>query len=197
MIGKLRDMMKSRDGGWVISFTTPEDFSEAFDDLRDREVEITIKKAGKKRSLTANGFAWVLINQIAEKLQEKEPSNGWTPLEVYRAAVREVAGACKVHMLPVEDADEIIKDWEEMGMGFQVEVLSVENGWVEALFWKGSHLFSSQQMSILINILIQEANTHGIPTMPDEEARKLIGDWAVRRKENENNSANAGSQVSA
>ena len=187
MIARLRDMMKTRDGKWIISIVTPEDFTEEFDDLKDKDVNVTIKKAGKKRSLDANAFAWVLINQIAEKLQIKEPKSGWTPIEVYRAAVREVAGACNVHMVRVEEADEIFKDWVDMGIGFQVEVMaSPREGWLEALFWKGSHLFNSEQMSALINILIQEANQQGIPTMPDEEARKLIGEWAIKRKENEN-----------
>lgn len=187
MIAKLRDMMKTRDGKWIISIVTPEDFTEEFDDLKDKDVNVTIKKAGKKRSLDANAFAWVLINQIAEKLQTKEPRSGWTPIEVYRAAVRGVAGACNVHMVHIEEADEIFKDWTDMGIGFQVEVMSSPRaGWLEALFWKGSHLFTSEQMSVLINILIQEANQQGIPTMPDEEARKLIGEWAVKRKENEN-----------
>ena len=197
MIARLRDMVKTRDGKWVVSFTTPEDFSEGFDDLKDKDVEVIIKKRGKRRSLDANAYAWVLINQIAAKLQETEPQNGWTPLEVYRAAVREVAGACKVHMVPVDDADEIFKDWTDMGMGFQVEPLGISDGWIETLFWKGSHLFTSQQMSVLINILIQEANQQGIPTMPDDEARKMIGDWAVKRKENENVSADEGASVPA
>ena len=197
MIARLKDMAKTRDGKWVVSFTTPEDFSEGFDDLKDKDVEVIIKKWGKRRSLDANAYAWVLINQIAAKLQEKEPKNGWTPLEVYRAAVREVAGACKVHMVPVDDADEIFKDWTDMGMGFQVEPLGISDGWIETLFWKGSHLFTSQQMSVLINILIQEANQQGIPTMPDDEARKMIGDWAVKRKENENVSADEGASVPA
>lgn len=197
MIGRLKDMAKTRDGKWVVSFTTPEDFSEGFDDLKDKDIEVIIKKWGKRRSLDANAYAWVLINQIAAKLQEKEPKNGWTPLEVYRAAVREVAGACKVHMVPVDDADEIFKDWTDMGMGFQVEPLGISDGWIETLFWKGSHLFTSQQMSVLINILIQEANQQGIPTMPDDEARKMIGDWAVKRKENENVSADEGASVPA
>jgi len=197
VIGRLKDMAKTRDGKWVVSFTTPEDFSEGFDDLKDKDIEVIIKKWGKRRSLDANAYAWVLINQIAAKLQEKEPKNGWTPLEVYRAAVREVAGACKVHMVPVDDADEIFKDWTDMGMGFQVEPLGISDGWIETLFWKGSHLFTSQQMSVLINILIQEANQQGIPTMPDDEARKMIGDWAVKRKENENVSADEGASVPA
>lgn len=197
MIARLHDMAKSRDGKWIISITTPEDFSETYDDLKDKDLEVIIKKRSKRRSLDANAYAWSLINQIAAKLQEKEPRNGWTPLEVYRAAVREVAGACKVHMVPIEDADEIFKDWEDMGMGFQIEPLGVRDGWVETLFWKGSHLFSSQEMSVLINILIQEANQQGIPTMPDDEARKMIGEWAVKRKENENVSADEGTTVPA
>lgn len=187
MIAKLRDMVKSRDGQWIISITTPENFSEAFDELKDQELNVEIKKAYKKRSLDANAYAWVLINKIAEKLQEKEPDGGWTPLEVYRAAIRDVAGACEIHPIPIDIADDFAEQWTSLGDGYQIEFFpSSEEGWLFGKLWKGSHTYSSQQMNILIKILIQEAEQQGIPTITDKEAEKLIGRWAVKKKENEN-----------
>ena len=184
MIGRLKDMVKSRDGReWVISFTTSSDFSESFDELYGKDLNITIRKASRARSLDANAFAWVLINQIAGKLQEKEPRNGWTPIEVYRNAIRDVAGACTIHCMPNDQVEQIVEDWKSLGMGFQVETFpSKIEGCTNGYFWKGSHLYSSQQMSELISMLIQEAEGLGIPTIPDEEATRLLGEWGKKRE---------------
>ena len=67
MIGQLKDMTRSRDGKWVISFATSEDFSAMFDELADKEVTVEIKRVRQRRSLDANAYAWVLIDKIAER----------------------------------------------------------------------------------------------------------------------------------
>ena len=67
MIGRLKDITKNRSGEWVVSFSTPENFTEAFDALADKEVNIEIKQARKHRSLSANAYAWTLIDKISEK----------------------------------------------------------------------------------------------------------------------------------
>lgn len=183
MICRLKDMVRSRSGEWVISFTTSSDFSETFDDLYGKDLDVTFKRVSKMRSLDANAFAWVLINKIAQKLQEKEPRSGWTPMEVYRTAIRDVAGACTLHCIPNDQVDQFVNDWLSLGMGFQVEtapskIEGCTNGW----FWKGSHLYDTQQMSTLINLLIQQAEELGIPTIPDEEAKRLLGNWEKRHE---------------
>ena len=67
MIGKLRELLWLRGGEWVVSFTTREDPSSLFNELKDAAVHIEIKKAANRRSRDANAFAWVLIDKIAEK----------------------------------------------------------------------------------------------------------------------------------
>lgn len=183
MIARLKEMTRSRDGKeWVVSFTTPIDFREAFDDLAGKDVDVQIKRHYKKRSLDANAFAWALINQIAAKLQEKEPKSGWTSREVYRSAVRDIAGVCTEHCMPNDQVEQIVNDWLSLGDGFQVELFpSKVEGCTNGHFWKGSHIYNTQQMSTLINILIQEAEGLGIPTITDEQAQKMLGQWDKKR----------------
>lgn len=183
MIGRLKDMTMNRNGEWVISFSTPVDFREEFDDLSGKELEIEIKQHRKRRSLDANGFAWVLINKIAGKLQEKEPGHGWTPTEVYRNAIRDVAGASSVHCIPNDQVDQFIQDWRNLGIGFQAEVWDSKiDGCKTGVFWKGSHLYDTQQMSTLIQILVQEAEGLGISTLTDNEIEKMLGTWGQKKK---------------
>lgn len=180
--GTLKDLMRGREEGtWVVSFTTHTDFREAFDDLNGKELVVEMKKSSKRRSLDANAMAWAIINQIAAKLQEKEPRHGWTATEVYRNAIREVAGACSVHCMPNDQIDQFIEDWESLGTGFQVETFPSQiPGCTNGRFWKGSHMYNTQQMSTLINGLIQDAEALGIPTLTDREAEKLLANWKER-----------------
>lgn len=201
MLAKLKDMVRSRDGReWVISFTTPEDFRESFDDLYDKPLDITIKRRYKKRSLDANAFAWVLITKITDELQRKEPQNGWTMTEVYKDAVREIGGVCTPHCIPDADIDDFVEDWCSLGLGFQAKIFpSKVPGCTNVLLWKGSHMFNSLQMSVMISNLIQQAEGLGIHTITPEEEAKMIDKWDRKRKETRNeesHSENESPQVS-
>lgn len=178
MIGELKGLSKDFDGRQIISVAVQADFREEYDDLKDKPVVVEIKRYRKKRSLEANRYAWVLINKIAEKLQEKEPRNGWTPEEVYRNAIRDIAGACTIHCMPSNQAEQFAADWTALGIGFQVELFPSQiEGCTNGKFWKGSHLYDTAQMSTLIHILIQEAEQQGIPTLRDEDVQKMLGGW--------------------
>ena len=178
MVGELKGLSKDFDGRQIISVAVQADFRESYEDLKDKPVTVDIKRYRKKRSLDANAFCWTLVNQIAEKLQEKEPKHGWTPEEVYRTAIRDIAGACSVHCIPNDQIDQFVEDWNSLGIGFQAETFPSQiKGCTNGKFWKGSHLYDTQQMSTLINILIQEAEQQGIPTISDKEAERMLGGW--------------------
>ena len=178
MVGELKGLSKDFDGRQIISVAVQADFREAYEDLKDKPVSVDIKRYRKQRSLDANAFCWTLVNQIAEKLQEKEPKHGWTPEEVYRTAIRDIAGACSVHCIPNDQIDQFVEDWNSLGIGFQAETFPSQiKGCTNGKFWKGSHLYDTQQMSTLINILIQEAEQQGIPTISDKEAERMLGGW--------------------
>ena len=61
MKGKLRDLTVNRDGTQNITVTVAADFTAAFDELQGAVVDIEITKAGKRRSLDANAYCWVLV----------------------------------------------------------------------------------------------------------------------------------------
>lgn len=189
MIGKLKELLRLMGGEWVISFTTREDPRSLFDELKDQTVKIDIKKASKHRSLSANAYAWVLINLITEKLQQKEPRNGWTVTEVYKNAIREIGGISDIYGVK-ESALEAFKElWIGDHLGRQVEVIpgSEKPGWLNVKAWKGSSDFDSQQMNVFINSLIQEAEAQGIPTVTDQEVERMVTGWQKAScKKNEN-----------
>lgn len=172
MIGKLKDLLILRGGEWLISFTTREDPGQLFDDLKDSAVKVEIKKASKHRSLSANNYAWVLIDKIAEK-------TGVKPIEVYRNAIRDIGGVSDFYGMKEAAYEAFCDLWTAGHQGRQVEVIpgSSKPGWINVQAWKGSSDFDSAQMARLIDSLIQDAEAQGIPTMPDNEVERMVSKW--------------------
>ena len=171
MIGKLKDLTKSRSGEWVISFSTPEDVSEMFDALADKEVNVEIKQAHKRRSLDANAYAWVLIDKIAAKTGVKKT-------EVYRNAIRDIGGTSDIICVMDKAVARLREGWEKNGIGWQTDTMkSSINGCTNVVLYYGSSVYDSKQMASLIDSLIQDAEALGIPTITDKEAERLIGKW--------------------
>ena len=172
MIGKLKEMFRLRGGEWVVSFTTRDDPGTLFDDLKDQPVRVEIKKAAKHRSLSANNFAWVLIDQIAEK-------TGESVTDVYRTAIRDIGGVSDCYGVKESAFPDFCAIWKGGHLGRQVEIIpgSTKPGWINVRAWKGSSDFDSVQMARFIDSLIQEAENLGIPTVPDAEIQKMVGQW--------------------
>lgn len=176
MIAKLKDLTKSLDGQWVVTFTTQTDFREAFDDLKKGEVSVEIKKACKKRSLTANAYAWVLMDQIAAKVGRKV-------VDVYREAIRDVGGISTVIGMKDIAIPAFRQSWEVGHLGRQIEIIpgSPKDGWSNVKIYFGSSEFDSEQMSRFIGNLIQDAESLGIPTLTEEQARKMLVNWSKKQ----------------
>ena len=178
MIGKLKDLYRLQGGEWLMSFTTRDDPGSLFDDLKDQPVRVEIKKASKHRSLSANNYAWVLIDKIAEK-------TGVPASEVYRTAIREIGGVSDFYGMKEAAFDAFCEIWTAGHLGRQVEIIpgSSKPGWINVQAWKGSSDFDSAQMARLIDSLIQEAEAQGIPTIADDEKERMVDQWGKRRSQ--------------
>ena len=171
MIGKLTNMRRLFGGDWEITFSTKEDFSGAYDDLKDNPVNVEIKKASAKRSRDANAFAWVLIDKIAEKMRISK-------VEVYRNAIREIGGVSEMVCVQDKAVERLREGWQKNGIGWQTETMpSKLPGCTNVILYYGSSTYDTAQMSRLLDLIIQEAEQLGIPTLRDE-ADALLGKWA-------------------
>ena len=172
MIAKLKECLRLRSGEWICSFTTSENPEQMFDDLRESPVKVEIKKASKSRSLSANAYAWVLIDKISEK-------TGINQTDVYRAAIREIGGTRTLLGMKDEAIPVFTENWQRGHLGRQVEIIpgSSKPGWSNVRVFYGSSEFDSAQMARLIDSLIQDAESLGIPTINDDEAERMISKW--------------------
>ena len=177
MIGKLKELMRLAGGEWLVSFTTRDDPCTMFDDLKDVAIRVDIKKANKHRSLSANNFAWALIDQIAEV-------TGKTVTEVYQNAIREIGGISDYYGMKEQAYESFCEIWTKGHLGRQVEIIpgSAKPGWINVRAWKGSSDFDSAQMARLIDSLIQDAENLGIPTIADEEIERMVNRWGKPAK---------------
>ena len=170
MIGNLTAIQRLFGGEWAITFSTREDFSSEFQRMKDIPVNVEIKKAANKRSKDANAFCWVLVDKIAEKMHIAKS-------EVYRSAIREIGGVSETVCVRDKAVERLRSGWEKNGIGWQTETMpSKLHGCTNVVLYYGSSTYDTAQMSRLIDLLIQEAEQLGIPTLRDE-ATELLGRW--------------------
>ena len=180
MIGKLKDLMRTRDGEWLVSFTTRVDPRPIFDQFTDKDVNVEIKKASKHRSKTANDFAWSLCTDIGNALKPPVPKE-----EVYRRAIKDV-GSFENLCVRSDAVDFFRKTWEQRGIGWVTEVIDYCQipGYKTVFAYYGSSTYDTETMSRLIDYLKQDAENMGlaIPISKEEEER-LMNNWGRRRSE--------------
>ena len=170
MTGKLNQVVCLAGGEWLCSFTTRDDPGQIWDDLKEIPVRIEISKASKHRSLSANNFCWALIDKIAEK-------TGINQSEVYRTAIREIGGVSETVCVQDKAVDRLCSGWEKNGIGWQTDTMpSKIPGCTNVILYYGSSTYDTAQMSRLLDLIIQECEQQGIPTLRDE-ATELLGKW--------------------
>ena len=174
MQGKLKSLTMNRDGTQDVTVTLRADFRETYDELKDKDISVDIKRYTKHRSLDANARAWVLIDQIAEKTNTKK-------VEVYREAIRGIGGVSDIVCVKEAAVESLCQHWKDHGQGWMTEVTQSKlPGCKNVTLWYGSSVYTTQQMSRLIDSLIQDAEALGIPTMTEEEKDRLLNQWGMR-----------------
>lgn len=174
MIGKLKDLLRTQGGEWLVSFTTKADPRELFDKHGDNEVSIEIKKASKARSKTANDFCWAMCRDIGGALRPPISKE-----EVYRMAIKEV-GKCETMHMRAEAIPTFKEIWGKKGTGWFIETVDYSPipGCKLVFAYYGSSTYDTVEMSRLLDWLKQDMENMGlmIPVSKEEEER-LLAQW--------------------
>ena len=123
----------------------------------------------EKRSNEANKYMWQLCTKIGDAI-------GQTKEEVYLHAVQEKGRYIQCHV-DQSDLKRFTKQWEEGGLGYQVQLVGETPAFVIVNAYYGSHLYDRKEMSLLIDYLIEDARSLDIETMPEEELQSLLTSW--------------------
>ena len=167
MKARLRDLSFGVDGKQILSLTIEGDFREKWDDLKEKDLEVDIKKYRKKRSKNANDFLWTICEEIAK-------NQGITKEEVYRKQIREVG---VYEPLPIrEDKIPLFEEaWRKNGIGWFVDV--VDNsfpGYKKVFAYYGTSTYNTEEMSRVINAALEDARALGIDLISPEELSLLL-----------------------
>lgn len=166
------------ESGWLMIRPERQDLGKAMAAVRkhkDRLYDLEIKEHREKRSLSANAYAWVLIDKLAK-------AQGITPLEVYRYAIQNIGGNTEIMLVPDDGVDKFRRIWEAQGMGWICRELGPSTcpGHSEMLCYYGSSTYSSKQMALLIDSLVQDCNALDIETWPPEKLALLVEGWNAK-----------------
>ena len=180
MTGTLSGLTLNRDGTQNVTITINADFSEQYDMLKDKTIDVDIKKASVRRSLDANGFLWHLCSEIAKK-SSKYSNDG--KVDVYKEAIR-AKGEWEPLLIKKEAIDKFINRWADKGTGWFAEVIDdyKENYKIIHAYY-GSSTYDSLAMSHIIDYVVNIANDLGIPTLTPKEKERLLGRWADKHDE--------------
>ena len=182
--GRLKDLTFARGGEQILSLALPRgtDICEAYDELLDVDVDITIVKHRNRRSNDANAYCWVLCSKLAEVLSKDGQIH--TKEEVYRNAIKNV-GVYRDLEIDVDAEKTLMTIWNAYGTGWFAERVDfVKDSETKVLLrcYYGSSQYNTKCMSILIDNLIQDCKALGIETATPAEIEHLMELWETAER---------------
>ena len=148
------------------------DFKLLVDDMNSLEkLSIEIKPFRQRRSLDANAYSWVLMDRLAEKLNESK-------VNIYREYIRNIGGNSELVCVQNKAVERLRDAWHRNGIGWQTETMpSKLEGCTNVILYYGSSTYDSAQMSRLLDLIIQDCKEQGIPTETPDEIARLKSLW--------------------
>ena len=174
MKSRLIDLAISLDGKQRLTIELDGDFRQNWDELHDKDCDITVKRYRKKRSNEANAYCWALIDKISKRKH-------LTKTEVYRNAIREIGGVSDMVNIRKATVDRLVQEWSGKGIGWQVEDIgSKVPGWTNLILYYGSSSYDTEQMSQLIETLVQDAQALGIETEDENKIKQMLEEYDAK-----------------
>lgn len=162
------DSARYEGGELILSTTDPEARRVAY---KFKAGEYELRRRKERRSLDANAYAWVLIDKIAA-------ATGLGKTEVYRNTIRDLGGVSETVCVVDKAVDRLRRGWEHNGLGWQVTTApSRLKGCTNVTLIYGSSVYDTNQMSRLIDALVQDAKALGIETLPPWQLEGMIEQW--------------------
>lgn len=134
-------------------------------------IDLSLKRFFKKRSLERNRYYWTLRDKLAYALAMPKT-------EIYISHIKEIGGNSYVGRFMESDVPQMCRNWRRNGLGWVTEIFpSKLNGCTNIVFYKGSSVYDTRQMSRLIDLRVQDCKALGIETKSPEQIRALLEGW--------------------
>ena len=139
---------------------TPKELSMYLWNL-DSDKKYEIKEYKQKRSLSQNSYAWVLINELANKMRMSKEEMYIQMLEDYSQCL----------MIPVQKGTIPSGYFKYYKFVASTTINGKEADYYKV--FKGSSEFNTEEMTIFLDGIIQECKQLGIETLTPEELERL------------------------
>ncbi|MBR6030113.1 MAG: hypothetical protein IKP40_13600 [Clostridia bacterium] len=174
MRGRLRDLTMNRDRTQNITVTVSADFRESFDRLKDKDLDIEIKVHREKRSRNANAYFHVLVNKIAQELNEADEAVKTRLVIDYGVVAKDEDGLTIGFKLPATVDVSKIYPYTRL-FDRRTEGGKLFNCY---LVLKHTSDMDTKEMARLIDGAIEEAKELGIETDTPETLARYREEWA-------------------
>ena len=148
------------------------DFKQLVDDMNGCEkLSIEIKPYRARRSLDANAYAWVLMDKLTSKMSMAKE-------DIYREYVKNIGGNSETVCVKNSAVERLREGWGRNGIGWVTETLTSKlEGCTNVILYYGSSTYDTEQMSRLLDLIIQDCKQLGIPTETPDEIARLKALW--------------------
>ena len=139
---------------------------------KDKQFEL--KEFKEKRSLNANAYCWVLCDKIAKELSKEGTVT--TKEIVYKDAITQI-GSFEPMIIEEKAFENFERIWSRQGLGFIVQEVSRKDKCIRVNCYYGSSTYNTKEMSLLINLLVELAESLNIETKSENEINSLLEKW--------------------
>lgn len=148
---------------------------EVIEQLKNEDkLDIDIKKYRKKRSLDANAYCWVLCDKIAKEISKDGTIT--TKEEIYKDAIKNI-GTFEPMIVEEKAFENFKRIWEKQGLGFLIQEVTRKDKCVKVHCYYGSSTYDTKEMSLLIELLVEEAKQLNIEVKTEQEIESLLSTW--------------------
>lgn len=179
MKARLSSLAFSLEGDSILTLSTREDCRGLFDELHDNDVDVTIKRHRKKRSLDANALYWASLTELARKLNV---SNAYMHNSMIRQYGQPEYFGDKLAYIMLPDNDETERKALEAETYHIRPTSQTRNGkdgvtYRAYMLMRGSSTYNTAEFSRLLDGLLESCEAAGIhvDTMSQRE-RSLLQD---------------------
>lgn len=163
--GYIRDLRFSIDGKAFLTVEIDGNAKALYENFKEKLLSIRFKIFRNRRSNNANAYCWVLCTQIANVLRLDKDA-------VYEKMLKQYGQSQLISVRADITILGYIKYFEEAGS-------SVLNGkeFTHFRIFKGSSEYDTEEMCILLDGIVQEAEALSIPVLSDRELSLLKEAW--------------------
>lgn len=144
----------------------------------EKGLKVDLSKWREKRSLDANAYAWVLMEEIAKVIKS-------TKEEVYKSIIHKVG---VFEILPIKNSavESFKKRWKSKGLGWLCETQrdSKIPNYTNVIAYYGTSTYNTGEMARFIDEVVIEAQGLGIQTETPEKLEEIKYLWSEYEKHN-------------